>query len=517
MIKMTIRKRSLILLTMGLSLADFSLNKIHSTPLKEDADIKADKLTHIFDRAQSYRDLKNYPEAIACYKSHKGGEPEEMWYSTYMLADCYEKMGKWGKALQYHLKAYQTNPKRAEPLYKIAHHYRLKGQFDLAYLFAKQGSQIDYPINQSLFIENEVYDYLLDEELSVAAYYTPFKKEGFDAANRLTLKKSVPYAIKENSRSNMLFYTQNLKNARFYPIQMTPPFIQANKSYIPMNASIQKVNAGYAVICRTVNYTQKGGKNYHSIDPFDEIIRTRNFFLHCDTNFNTFSQKEIVEHLPFKHYPTLVAGLEDCRLIKLKENYWFTCATYETSANRIEQSLCKLASQETNNVIEIEKLIPLKNTPLRQYEKNWLPFVVKDELYAVYSSNPFIIYKINSETGACTTALQYDPSHDFSTFRGSASPIAFDNGYLMLIHEVIFNENQERFYTHRFVYLDKKFKVQKLSKPFTFLHQGIEYCCGMTMDHTNKNCALTISIEDREAKFCTISVDSIHSLLEPLP
>jgi len=84
----------------------------------------------------------------------------------------------------------------------------------------------------------------------------------------------------------------------------------------------------------------------------------------------------------------------------------------------------------------------------------------------------------------------------------------------MLVHEVVHGEG--RTYVHRFAFLDRDFIITKVSKPFIYMHKGIEYCCGMTLDHSEKNLIMTIGIEDREAYLSIVDVDTVRSLLEPL-
>ena len=75
------------------------------------------------------------------------------------------------------------------------------------------------------------------------------------------------------------------------------------------------------VICRTVNYTQIGAKHFKSLDLFDpaNTVKTRNFLVQYDRNFNLLSQKEIVENLPrIRVSQHNVEGLEDCRLFEFK-------------------------------------------------------------------------------------------------------------------------------------------------------------------------------------------------------
>ena len=473
----------------------------------------------MFNLAQSHMYMKQYDEAIRWYKNRikKGGWNEEVWYAKMMIGECYEEMGFWDYALHWYLEAYQYRPNRAEPFQKISSHYRFHNQHELAYLFAQQGLRIPYPEKDILFISHPVYDYQFDEDISISAYYIDYKNEGFNAANRLILNKKVPHHVKSTAYNNLLFYVNNLENATFQSIDIELPSIREGMAelYSPSNPSIQKIEDGYAIILRAVNYLQNGGREYKSQDPLDPTIYTRNFLLHYDRNMKLVSQHEIIENLPRNKREFPVKGLEDCRLVLHDNCYWFTCATYDTHPKTIGQTLCKLANSPTGKEIQVEKLIPIIGPDAERCEKNWLSFSKDDNLYVIYSYDPFIIYKLNRETGECETTLHYEPKNDFTHFRGSAGPEKFDDGYLTLVHEVAFTN--QRYYFHRFIYLDKDFNVKKISKPFTFMHQGIEYCCGMTIDHSNTKCIMSISFEDREAYLCTVGLDKVRSMLEPLP
>lgn len=482
---------------------------------------------YLFYLAQSHLCLKNYDEAIKWYKKRidKGGWIEEVWYSKLMIGESYEAMGQDDKALVYYLNAYQYNPARAEPLYRISRYYRLKEQYNLAYFFAEQGSRIPYPKTQLLNISYPIYDYLFDEDISIAAYYTPHKKEGYAATNRLMLKKDVPYYVKEQAYKNMLFYIEELKDAHYKPIEIDLPPIREGFAarYNPMNPSIKKTRLGYDVICRTVSYLQIGATHFKSLDLLDpDSYKTRNFLLRYDPDFRLLSQQEIVEELPRIRRKSNVEGLEDCRMFEYRNATWFACTTADTNPTGQRQvSLCKLEANAGKPVVYVDTLIPLSGPDPFRCEKNWLPFIKNGEIHLIYSYDPLIIYKANLDIGkgvmSHLVGYQFDhPKNDFSHFSGSAPPIEFDNGYLLLVHETIY-DNMQRNYIHRFVYMDKDFGIKKVSKPFIFLHKGIEYCCGMTIDHSAKKLIMTIGIEDREAYVGIVNLDSVHSLLEPLP
>lgn len=306
---------------------------------------------YMFYLAQSYKCLRNFNEAIKWYKARidKGGWQEEVWYSKMMIGEIYEDLDFWDQALHWYLEAFQSNYARAEPLQKIATHYRLKGQNDLAYLFAKQGSKIPFPKDQLLFISDPVYKYQFDEEISIAAYYIPqFKEEGFEAADRLALKHGIPSHIKEQSYKNLVFYAPQLPDAEF-------------------------------------KIVDTGGS----------------------------SKKENCDSLTIK--------------------------------------------SPTNS------------------------------------------------------------SYDFSRFQQTTSPIELDHGYLLLVHEKVDFSKDECNHLHRFVHVDKDSQIQKISRPFVFKQKGEELCSAMTLDPSEEKLLIPISIKGKENSVCSVSLQTVRSLLKPLP
>ena len=125
----------------------------------------------------------------------------------------------------------------------------------------------------------------------------------------------------------------------------------------------------------------------------------------------------------------------------------------------------------------------------------------------IYSFDPLIIYKVDPMTGEYIEAVHHEQKHDFSYYRGSAGPIPFRDGYLVVIHQIAFDD--DRFYFHRFLYLDADYKITHYSKPFIYNHHGVEFCSGMTIDHSGMNLIMTVGIEDREALLAFIPLDTV--------
>ncbi len=496
--------------------------------LKQGLKDEPGNLNYVVYLASSYYCLGDFEAAIKWYKAGIaiGGGKEEIWYCKYMIGTYFEFKNEWEKALSWYLNAYRYNQERADSLQRISRHYLKKKEYELAYFFAKKGSTISRPANQALSICSPVYDYLFDEDISMSAYYAGYYNEGFAAVNRLMLRKDIPEYNKGKALQNVLCYVNCLKDARYEPLNIDLPYIREGSpiKYFSMNPSIRKTENGYKLICRTVNYLQIAAKYFLTLDLLDKTntIRTRNFFLECDRDFNLLSQQEIIEDLPRLRLKTKnIEGLEDCRLFSFKGSDWFSCTTLDTNPIANPQiTLCKLENESDGKTVHVEKFVTFMGPDLQRCEKNWLPFIKDDALHMIYSFDPFIVYKPRIEKQHSiisndVIAMNNEQKYDFTRFSGSAPPIAFEDGFLTLVHESVYDD--QRIYLHRFVFFDPDFNITKVSKPFVFMHKGIEYCCGMTFDHSEENLIMSIGYEDRKTYLCFVGLNTVSLMLEELP
>lgn len=475
----------------------------------------------IFLGAELYWNNKHYQEAIVWYKAriaHKDRDKKENWLSLYRIAQCYEALNEWSPALDYYLQAHQEIPAIADPIERIATYYRLQRKNNLAYAFAKYGATIPYPANYADLTSKHIYDYRFDEELLIAAYYINHKQEGLIAGDRLINSPDVPEDVKNKNKKNFLFYIQNLLRVRLQPISITLPLIREGLDlhYNPQNSSILKIEDGYLLICRTVNFTQTGGcSKWYMIDPDAKKLKfdNKSFLVKCDKDFHILWQKEILDHIPLTTTSDRVNGLEDFRIFSYNDK---TYATTTLFADVCKIALIQFDDQNTENTTPLKSIVVLKGPIPNRHEKNWLPFIKDGEIHTIYSYDPLTIYKINQETGETETVLSEKPPLDFSHFRGSASPIPFDDGHLIIVHQVICKDGSY-YYIHRFLYLDKNYHIKKMSLPFTYKHLGVEFCSGMTVDHADKNLVMTISSEESESYFAFVPLDTVRTLLQPIP
>lgn len=296
------------------------------------------------------------------------------------------------------------------------------------------------------------------------------------------------------------------------PIEELP-----EKTYLPCNPSICRTENGYLVICRTVNYVMYIDGEIIRYKPIcaNSISRNKSILVHYDKNFNKIKETPITDYSP-KYFQNKI-GPADCRIFRWGNEYWFTGATHDTRPYGVSRiALGNLKNIDDNKQVKLDELITLAGPNKNRYEKNWLPLVRHNNLYMIYSYDPFIIFHV-AKNGLYKVVINKNQEFDLSQFRGSAAPISFKEGYLLVVHEIkppIIPKTVETHYYHRFVYLDSNLNIQKISNRFTFKDQPIEYVCGMTLDHSNQTVILSLGIWDREAYLCFMDSDYVCSLLK---
>ena len=114
--------------------------------------------------------------------------------------------------LFWYMEAYNRRPTRLEPLYKAIVHYRIRGQNHTAMLLCDKAAQIKYPEGDRLFVSYNNYEYELDYEIVINAFYVPDRKRvGRLAAKRLLEK------IFQGKIPNKSTAIHCCKNCKFYP------------------------------------------------------------------------------------------------------------------------------------------------------------------------------------------------------------------------------------------------------------------------------------------------------------
>jgi hypothetical protein len=172
---------------------------------------------NMFYLAQSYRDAGESELAIDRYRRRAGmgGFAEEVWYSLYEIAKLMEAQGAaWSAVAKAYLQAFSCRPKRAEPLYRIGLHHQQRKEYALAISFLGRAMAIPIPAEDVLFVESDVYRFLLPLEYAVACYWLGRHDEAISVTDRLLTDDNLSAERREHLLRNRQFSVEALQTRR---------------------------------------------------------------------------------------------------------------------------------------------------------------------------------------------------------------------------------------------------------------------------------------------------------------
>ena len=466
-----------------------------------------------FYLAQSYRDAGRTAEAAEAYakRAAMGGWVEEAWYARMMEARCLRDLQDEGGFLRQAIAAYNERPQRAEPLYDLARYYRDRGMNDASVLFSEPGLAIPRPEEDVLFLEDFVYTAGLKEEYSIAANYArdPARKDrGHAACNWLALSREAPAAQRDLARSNLFFYIEPaatiMPSFAARQVDFTPP-----EGYRAINPSVARRGDEVVLVQRTVNYELTEGY-YHT--PKDAPIHTRNFLLRLNDELKIQTSAEI---LPPVDFPApsyqLVRGIEDLRLFAWRDSLW-CCGTVRelTPEGWCEQVLARIDDRIAGQCRLTDWRLLHPPGP-RLHEKNWMPRVTRDRLQFIYLCDPTRITDDHARPIA-----ENQPPIAAEQFSGGSQAIAFDDGWLALVHEARARPpSAQRYYQHRFVWFDEVNALRRVSRAFFFHHKdGVEFAAGLAWHPDGRRLLVSYGVDDKEAWIATVDAEEVRNLLE---
>jgi hypothetical protein len=261
------------------------------------------------------------------------------------------------------------------------------------------------------------------------------------------------------------------------------------------NPSVFVYDNKILVNLRNVNYTL-----YHSeLNRFEHMWGPLSY-IHPENDMNLRTTNYIAElndDLDIVHYAKIdtskfdtyepqweFVGLEDVRLVEWNDKLYGIGVRRDLDkigTGRMEISELQF---DGANVKEVFRYRIPGQLPDKEYcMKNCTP-VLDKPFHLLKWTNPTALMKFDI-SGKETQVFETSPHIPLmNDLRGGSQIIPYKDGYLSILHETeLYNSEQGRknaTYRHRFVVWDKDFKLQKISKLFSFLNMKIEFCCGMT-------------------------------------
>lgn len=167
-----------------------------------------------FYLAQCYADAGKTKEAIEpTLKAYElSNWPEEKYMSLYKAAAFHQAIAQeiTPEALYYYLKAYEERPQRKEPLFNLLHYYRTSEKYKLGEMIADQIKSVKPPSGEILFVDEAVYNWRLEDEISIIYYWVGRYEEGYALCLKLLDSGKLPETEIDRVKANAWWCKKNL-------------------------------------------------------------------------------------------------------------------------------------------------------------------------------------------------------------------------------------------------------------------------------------------------------------------
>jgi hypothetical protein len=463
-----------------------------------------------FCLAQLLQDAGHTAEAAKTYarRAAMGSRDEAAWYARVQEARCRLADNDESGFLRAALAAFDQRPQRAEPLYDLARFYRQRGMNNASVLYAEAGLALDRPEPGAMFVEDFVHSTGLREEYSIVAFYSPDpvrKARGHVAADWLTLSRDATPAARDLARLNVGFYCQPARllmpsfSAR--PVGFTPP-----PGWQATNPSIVRLGDHLVLVQRCVNYTLTDEGEYRTAAGLP--IATRNFLLRLNADLRVGWVTEILPppDLPLPEFE-LVQGFEDMRPFVWHGGLWCSARVRQlTPEGWCEQVLARIDCPSSDAARLTEWRVLRPEGP-QQHEIHWMPLVSGDALRFIAGYDPVRVLDEQAQVVSETV-----PGIAAELFSCATQAIAFDRGWLALVHEVS-EQDGRRSYWHRFVWFDAALVLRGVSQRFYLQQQGVEFASGLAWHPDGAHLLISYGIRDREAWLATVEAEEVRAIL----
>jgi len=435
-------------------------------------------------------------EAIEFFtrRSEAGGFEEEAWMAIYRRGLVHMSMKNLPAAERDFLLSWGRRPWRAEPLQHLAQLYLDTNRQTHACAVAKAALNIPYPKNDVLFIEPPCYHDEFHRILSIGDFYTGKQYDGAWHSDALILRKGARH--RDNALQNASWYMEKLPVKRTLDLGS---LVELKEGWHACNPSIIRDEGSYNLSVRTVNYTINPNGSYN----YPSFVGTETYWVKLNDSLGKISSVKLQN--PAGRADALIRGIEDVRFYKRDGNLVYALGVRADG----EEGFPQLYDCQWDQSGELEHCCRV-SAPGR-VEKNWLPFELNGDDKVIYCTGPQLrIMSLGIEPD-----IIGEPALNVHDLRGGAGPIPFMNGMLWITHQVTIRGGMtRRTYMHRFVWVPSFDQAHdmRVSRPFYFQDQTIEFCSGMCR-HGNSEILLTYGFMDNTANLAVVDASTISGML----
>jgi glycosyltransferase involved in cell wall biosynthesis len=181
-----------------------------------------DNLRYMFYLATTYKTLGLFNEATSMFEKRirSGGWEEEIWYSYYSIGLIFKELSLDIPFEEHMLKAYSLNPRRAEPIFHLAHYFGHKKYLYKAKYYCDIGKQIPRNTTDRLFIEEQLYGEVFDI-IETELIYPSASQEVFLPVYESEPRPTLPESTEDESEATLYLSESSGTDASVEPRTQT--------------------------------------------------------------------------------------------------------------------------------------------------------------------------------------------------------------------------------------------------------------------------------------------------------
>lgn len=295
--------------------------------------------------------------------------------------------------------------------------------------------------------------------------------------------------------------------------------IQTDALGLPTNPSVANIGGAMWMLVRVLNYViefdAQGRARYRHLERMPDgrpLLRTRNLAVRLDGEGRPLESVMIAPPLgwPAPSFPKIL-GFEDSRLFAWRGAPWCLSSIRETHEDGIGRMILTridgLGSAAPR--LAAARLLDPGGTP--RNEKNWMPLVDGDALRFVYTVDPVRVLDERGHTVVkhpCRYAMR-------DRMRGGTPLIPFDGGWLGMEHELIRYQHAFCYY-HRFIWLDARYALRRLSRRFFFTKTGVEFAAGLCWSPDASQLVVSFGVDDLSCHIGMFDPDEVSGALDEI-
>ena len=287
--------------------------------------------------------------------------------------------------------------------------------------------------------------------------------------------------------------------------------VELPTSYIAHNCSILRgegsASAPWLVAVRASNFKLPGKGEGIDVPGGPIYLDSQTWLVALDEELRMREQQLLID-APYRD-PQGPAknGLADARVFAWRQEIWALWCAERFPANEWTsvENIMALGVLRDNRIDEL-RFLPSPHRRLR--EKNWMPWVIDDELLLVYDIARVEVYRFaRGELEPVHRANK--PDARLKNCSGSSQLLPWGEDWICVVHTRVVSAAR-CFYLHRFVVISAAFQIQAVSREFFLESRGIEFCAGLAF--SEHHAVLSYGARDLEARLLKIDREKVKEL-----